>query len=85
MTNCYHQFEIEGKARKLYAFHTPWGIFQYKRMVMGTSPASSEIQKKIRELSKIARMLSTSKMTSLSMGKDNNMISARGAENIDEA
>ena len=50
MTNCYYQFEIEEKARKLYAFRTPWGIYEYKRMVMGTSPASSEIQKKIREI-----------------------------------
>ena len=49
MTNCYHQFEIEENARKLFAFRTPWGIYRYKRMVMGTSPASSEIQKRIRE------------------------------------
>ena len=49
MTNCYCQFEIEPSARKLYAFCSPWGIYQYKRMVMGTSPASSEIQKCIRE------------------------------------
>ena len=49
MTNCYHQFEIEESARKLFAFRTPWGIYRYKRMVMGTSPASSEIQKRIRE------------------------------------
>ena len=47
MTNCYHQFEIERDARKLYAFRTPWGIFRYKRMVMGTSPASGEVQRKI--------------------------------------
>ena len=50
MTNCFHQFEIEEKAKKLYAFRTPWGIFRYKRMVMGTSPASSEIQKRIRSI-----------------------------------
>ena len=49
MTNCYYQFEIEEDARKLFVFRTPWGIYRYKRMVMGTSPASSEIQKKIRE------------------------------------
>ena len=49
MTNCYHQFEIEESARKLFAFRTPWGIYRYKRMVQGTSPASSEIQKRIRE------------------------------------
>ena len=28
MTNCFHQFEIEEKARKLYAFRTPWGIYR---------------------------------------------------------
>ena len=50
MTNCYHQFEIAESARKLFSFRTPWGIFRYKRMVMGTSPASSEIQKKIRQM-----------------------------------
>ena len=50
MTNCYNQFEIEEPARKLYAFRTPWGIYQFKRMVMGTKPASSEFQKKIREI-----------------------------------
>ena len=50
MTNCYHQFEIEEQARKLYSFRTPWGIYRYKRMVMGTSPASSEIQKRIRQI-----------------------------------
>ena len=50
MTNCYYQFEIEEEARKLYAFRSPWGIYRYKRMVMGTSPASSEVQKRIRSI-----------------------------------
>ena len=50
MTNCYHQFEIAENARKLFAFRSPWGIYRYKRMVMGTSPASSEIQKRIRNI-----------------------------------
>ena len=48
-TNCYCQFETEENARKLYAFRTPWGIYRYKRIVMGTCPASSKIQKRIRE------------------------------------
>ena len=52
MTNCFYQFEIEESARKLFAFRSPWGIFRYKRMVMGTSPASSEIQKRIRQMIK---------------------------------
>ena len=50
--SCYHQFEIEEEARKLFAFRSPWGIFCYKRMVMRTSPVSSEIQKCIREMIK---------------------------------
>ena len=32
-----------------YTFRTSWGIYCYKRMVMGTSPASSEIQKRVRD------------------------------------
>ena len=35
-------------ARKLYTFRMPWGIYCYERMVMGTSPASSEIQKQVK-------------------------------------
>ena len=50
MTNCYYQFEIEESARKLFAFQTSWGIYRYKCMVMGTIPASSEVQRKIREI-----------------------------------
>ena len=30
MTNYYHQFKIKPNARKLYAFCSPWGIYQYK-------------------------------------------------------
>ena len=52
MTNCYHQFEIEKDARKLFAFRTPLGICRFKRMVPGTSPASSEIQKRVRDMVK---------------------------------
>ena len=52
MTNCYHQFEIEKDARKLFAFRTPLGIMRFKRMVPGTSPASSEVQKRVREMVK---------------------------------
>ena len=50
LTNCYHQFEIEERARKLFTFQTPWGIYRYKRMVMGTSPASSEVQRRMRQI-----------------------------------
>lgn len=47
--DCFHQFEIDSEAKKLFTFRVPRGMFRFKRMVMGTSPASSEIQKKVRE------------------------------------
>ena len=49
ISNCFHQFEIDSEAKKLFTFRVPRGMFRFKRMVMGTSPASSEIQKKVRE------------------------------------
>ena len=35
--NCFHQFDIDPAATKLYTFRRPWGIYCYKRMVIGTS------------------------------------------------
>ena len=52
ITNCYHQFPLEEDAKKLYCFRTPDGIFRHETLVQGTSPASGEAQKKIRELIK---------------------------------
>ena len=52
LTNCYFQFEIEEKARKLFSFRTPQGIFRFKRCVQGANLSSSEIQKRIREITK---------------------------------
>ena len=46
MKHCFHQFEIEEKARKLFTFRTSWGLFRYTRMVMGNSPASSECHRR---------------------------------------
>ena len=42
ITNCYYKFEIKPEARKFYRFRSPWGIYHFKRMVVGTSPASSD-------------------------------------------
>ena len=47
--NCFHQFEIGPAARKFYRFLTPWGIYSYEGMIMGTFPASSEIQRRVRD------------------------------------
>ena len=48
MNHSFHQFEIEESARKLFTFRTPWGLYRYKRLVMGNSPASSECHRRIR-------------------------------------
>ena len=42
MSHCFHQFEIEEKARKWFTFRTPKGLNRFKRLVMGNNPASSE-------------------------------------------
>ena len=48
MVHSFHQFELEEKARKLFTFRTPWGLYRFKRMVMGNSPASSEAHRRVR-------------------------------------
>ena len=50
MVHSFHQFELEESARKLFAFRTPWGLYRFKRLVMGNSPASSECHKRVREV-----------------------------------
>ena len=50
MLHCFHQFEIEEKARKLFMFRTPDGLYRYKRLVMGNSPASSECHRRVRDM-----------------------------------
>ena len=47
MTQCFHQYEIEEEARKLFTFKTPWGLYRYHRLVMGNSPASSECHRRV--------------------------------------
>ena len=48
MRQCFHQFKIEEKARKLFTFRTSVGLFMYTMMVMGNSPASSECHRRVR-------------------------------------
>ena len=46
MTHSFHQLEIDEESRKLFVFTTPFGLFRFKRLVMGTPPASSECHAK---------------------------------------
>ena len=48
MVHSFHQFVLEDKARKLFTCRTPWGLYRYKRLVMGNSPASSECHRRVR-------------------------------------
>ena len=48
MVHSFHQFVLEPEARKLFTFRAPGGLFRYKRLVMGNSPASSEAHRRIK-------------------------------------
>ena len=39
---------LEDEARKLFTFRGAGGIYRYKRLVMGNSPASSEAHKRVK-------------------------------------
>jgi hypothetical protein len=41
MNHAFHQLPIGKESRKLFVFTTPYRLYQYKRLVMGTPPASS--------------------------------------------
>ena len=48
MVHSFHQFELEEKARKLFTFRAPGGLYRYKRMVMGNNPSSSESHRRVK-------------------------------------
>ena len=48
MVHSFHQFVLEPKARKLFTFRGPGGLYRYKRLVMGNNPASSEAHKRVK-------------------------------------
>ena len=50
MTHCFHPFFIEEGDRKLFTFRTPWGLYRYKWMLMGNSPASAYCHKRVRQM-----------------------------------
>ena len=50
LNHAFHQLPIDDESRKLFVFTTPFGLYRYKRLVMGTPPASSECHEKLRAL-----------------------------------
>jgi hypothetical protein len=50
MNHAFHQFAINKESEELFKFTTPFGICKYKRLVMGTPPASGECHAKMKEI-----------------------------------
>ena len=50
MVHSFHQLELEEAARKLFTFRTLRGLMRFKRLVMGNNPASSEAQRRVKEV-----------------------------------
>ena len=48
IVHSFHHFKLEGKPRKLLPFRTPWGFYQFKRMVIGNSPTLPETHRRVR-------------------------------------
>ena len=47
LNHAFHQFPICEDSRNLYKFTTPFGLFRFRRLVMGTPPASGECHTKL--------------------------------------
>ena len=47
LNHAFHQLELDEDSKQLFAFTTPFGVYRYKRLVMGTPPASAECHSKL--------------------------------------
>jgi hypothetical protein len=50
LNHAFHQFELDEESKKLFVFHTPWGLHKFNTLVMEISSASSECLEKIRKM-----------------------------------
>ena len=50
LNHAFHQFPISEESRNLYKFTTPYGLYRFKRLVMGTPPASGECHTKLAQM-----------------------------------
>ena len=50
LNHAFHQFELDKESRQLFVFTTPFGLYRYKRLVMGTPPASAECHTRLKEV-----------------------------------
>ena len=47
MNSAFHQFNIDDQIKDLFKFTTPFGLYRYNHVVMGTPPASPECHGKM--------------------------------------
>ena len=50
MNHAFHQMELDMESSKLFVFTTPFGLYRFKRLVQGISPASAECHETLRKV-----------------------------------
>ena len=50
LNHAFHQFAMTEESKKHFVFYTPWGLYCFNTLVMGTAPASSECHERIRTI-----------------------------------
>ena len=52
LNHAFHQMELDQECQKLFVFTTPFGLYKFKRLVQGISPASAECHDALRKIFK---------------------------------
>ena len=50
LNHAFHQMELDEESSKLFVFTTPFGLYRFKRLVQGISPASAECHETLRKV-----------------------------------
>ena len=50
LNHVFHQLELDESSKDLFKFTTPFGLFRFKRLAMGTPPAYAECHAKLAEV-----------------------------------
>ena len=50
LNHAFHQMELDEESSKMFVFTTPFGLFRFKRLVQGISPASAECHQKLKNV-----------------------------------
>ena len=52
LNHAFHKLELDEDSRQLFVFTTPFGLYRFKWLVMGTPPASAECHSKLEQVLK---------------------------------